>query len=118
MALASSASCAPHAIDPHPWKWYDVAGEAAVAGVMAMDYVQTVQIVEDGYEGNPLIGKHGERLHPNFYFPVSFMVHAALCWFLSQPARGSAQFFMFSIEAITVWDNRVDGYSPWPWKMR
>lgn len=104
------------AAQPKPWKWYDVVGETVVVGVLAGDYVQTVKITENGTEGNPVIGQHGERVHPNIYFPVILLIHATVAWFLPQPARGSWQFLTAAIASVSVWNNTMEGFSPFKWR--
>lgn len=90
----------------------DIAGEAAFGVVLAMDYVQTEQITADGWEHNPIIGQRGQRVPPAIYFPISFVLHAAVAWALPRPFRNAWQAGWTVAEGVVVWNNAVSGYGP------
>lgn len=110
--IALTSACAAPA-KTHPWehwKWYDYTLEGTFAVTLVADYVQTLQIIENGTEGNPLIGAHGERIHPNVYFPAAFILHAGGLSFFKRELRLPIQMFSIVIQSVTVWNNWVDGF--------
>lgn len=88
----------------------DVAAQGVVGASLAADYLQTRQITRDGYEGNPFIGKYGERIPPARYFLAAFALHTAIAVLLPRPYRYIWQGSWAVAEGVTVWNNRVDGY--------
>jgi len=102
LLLALSVGCAPA---------LDVAGEVAFGAALAADYVQTRQITRDGYEGNPLIGRWGERTSPEAYFAAAALLHAGVAILLPRPWRQVWQGGWCVVEGVAVWNNYVDGYT-------
>jgi hypothetical protein len=89
----------------------DVVGQAAVGSLLAADYLQTRQIVRDGYENNPLIGSHGQRIPPARYFLAAFALHTAVAVLLPRPWRNVWQGAICVSQGVTVWNNAAEGYA-------
>jgi hypothetical protein len=68
LVLVTLAACST----PQNWRKRD----QAIEGSTTIDWVQSIHIVDDCKEGNPIIGACGERLHPNIYFPIVLLTQA------------------------------------------
>lgn len=90
---------------------YDYAVEIAYSSALAADYTQTVEIVEDGNETNPVMGATGERVPPALYFPAVAAGHLAVVHAL--PAgwpRRVWQLVTLAMQLECVIHNRREGY--------
>jgi hypothetical protein len=107
--LALLASPAAAAADE--WKLGDTALEGAFVAVLAADYAQTKQIAEDGREGNPVIGSHGERVAPAVYFPIVAVAHVAVARALPGRWRTAFQGISLGWQVDAVHTNLQAGYA-------
>ena len=93
---------APEKRDGMDWTSTDTALQAGVGLSMLLDYLQTRQIVRDGHEANPIIGKHGERVRPEIYFPAAFLASALAAKMLPPEWRNALQGGLIGMQGATV----------------
>lgn len=101
------------------WTKTDTAIEAAVLTTFALDYLQTRQIVEDGREGNPIIGLCGGRvgdakcdgISPELYFGGLAIAHVAAMRLLPHRWRNAAQGLTVGIQIRSLRNNYAAGYT-------
>jgi len=106
LALVALAACAA----PRGAVVADVAGQVVFGAIVAADYAQTVRIVRDGQEGNPIIGRDGQNVPPGIYFPAAFILHTAVAFVLPRPWRNVWQATWGVGVSTAVWNNWVEGY--------
>jgi hypothetical protein len=92
------------------WTSVDTAVQAAVTLTLAVDYLQTRAIIDDGIEANPVMGNRGERLPAEVYFPVVAVAHAGLARLLPQPYRRMSQVALIGLQSYIVHRNLSYGY--------
>ena len=85
----------------------DVVGQAALTTVVLADFVQTKAAIgrEGLYEGNPVLGRDGERVPPFAYFAGILVVHATVAALLPPTWRTMWQGGAIGIEARQVVGN-------------
>jgi hypothetical protein len=91
------------------WTKTDTVLEAAFIATTAIDWHQTMSITHDCQEINPVIGRCGDGAPPNLYFPVVFVLHAAVAALLPHPWREIFQGFTIGLEASTIYSNYESG---------
>jgi hypothetical protein len=91
------------------WTKRDTALEVAFVAATAIDWHQTMSITAGCRELNPMIGRCGDVVPPNIYFPIGIVVHAALAVALPRPWREVFQSFTTGLEASTIFSNHVVG---------
>lgn len=104
-AIVLAACC------PSKWTTTDSALEGGVAATFAADYVQTRAITRNSFEENPIMGRSGERIPPEVYFPVAMGIHAAAMIALPPKYRRAAQLMSIGFETMTVANNWRIGYT-------
>jgi len=82
---------------------------AALLALLAVDYAQTLQIVADGREINPLIGRTGGGVPPLLYFGVVVTIIMVVRYIVRHP---SVVTVVLLIQIYTVSGNLDEGYSP------
>lgn len=99
LILLALASCST-------WTHKDTALEAAFVAVTAIDWHQTETITSRCSELNPIIGKCGDGVPVNLYFPLVIAAHIVIAavlpagWF-----RGTFQGVTLGVEATTTYWN-------------
>lgn len=125
LLLAASALLLPGAAsafsdDPPPqlglsggdaWTDRDTAAEMVFGLAMVGDYLQTRQIARQGLEMNPIMGRRGERVKPEIYFPATLILHVATAWALPRPYRNVFQALSITVETGFVGYNLRLGWS-------
>lgn len=89
----------------------DSALEGGVAATFAADYVQTRAITRNSFEENPIMGRSGDRLPPEAYFPVAMGIHTAAMIALPPKYRRAVQLMTIGFESLTVANNWRIGYT-------
>jgi hypothetical protein len=92
------------------WRKRDTALELAFFGTTAIDWRQTTTITTDCAESNPMIGRCGDTVPPNIYFPLALVAHAVVAACLPPTWRTVFQSFTIGLEAGTIFSNDRDGY--------
>jgi len=83
---------------------------AALLALLAIDYAQTLQIVADGREINPLIGRTGGGdVPPLLYFGVVVTIIMVVRYMVRHPSFVTV---VLLIQIYTVSGNLDEGYSP------
>jgi hypothetical protein len=82
----------------------------AFVGTAAIDWRQTTTITHECVELNPMIGRCGDVVPANLYFPVAIVVHAAVAACLPPKWRTVFQAFTVGLEASTIVANDREGY--------
>ena len=100
----------PEESDPKAWKAEDTALQALFGLAMLGDYLQTRRITREGREVNPIIGKRGQRVPPELYFPLTFGLHTGAMYLLPKPWRNIAQGLSVGFEGGVVGRNAALGY--------
>ena len=103
LVVLALAGCAP-------WTKQDTALEAAFVGTVALDWHQTISITANCQESNPMIGRCGDVMPPNVYFPIAIAVHATIAALLPRTWRTAFQGFSAGLEVSTIYNNQEDGY--------
>lgn len=85
----------------------DVVGQAAFTAVILADFGQTKAAIgrEGLYEGNPILGRDGERVPPAVYFASILVLHAAVAALLPSTWRTMWQGGAIGIEARQIVGN-------------
>lgn len=107
--LAVLASCGPRA----RWTAADTFVEVAVAGTIAVDYVQTRRIINEPIrpyhrEWNPVLAR---GVHPEVYFPAALALHVAAARMLRQPYRRILQVVTLGLQFRAIENNLAYGYA-------
>ncbi len=105
LALAGTASA------DRSWSRTDSAFQGVFAGSLVADYIQTRAIIARGDEQNPIMGTHGQHVHPSLYFPAAFVLHTVAMRVLPKPLRRVAQLASIGVQIWTVQDNHRAGYT-------
>ncbi len=92
------------------WTKQDTALELAFAGTAGIDWKQTVTITGECSEMNPMIGRCGNVVPANIYFPMAIVAHAVIAAALPRTWRTVFQSFTVGVEASTVVANQLAGY--------
>jgi hypothetical protein len=87
------------------WSKTDTVLEAAFIATTAIDWHQTMSITANCNELNPVIGSCGDGVPPNAYFPMTFVLHAAVAAALPPRWREVFQGFTIGLEASTTYRN-------------
>jgi len=90
------------------WTREDVALESIYLGLHAVDWGQTLDIVQRGetyHERNPLLGHHPSRDQVSTYFALAGLAHVALAAWLDRPARTYFQLMTIGFEAAVTGNN-------------
>lgn len=93
------------------WTATDTAIQATVLTLIAADYVQTRQIVADGRESNPIMGRRGDRIPPGMYFLSLATMHTFAAVLLPVRHRRLAQGVMIGVQLHSSVMNLEAGYS-------
>lgn len=108
LALASvTAGCGSHT-----WTKTDTALQVAVTASLVADYSQTRAALDsDGVEENPIMGRSGDRMAPEVYFPVAGVALAGAAVALPRPWRNLLQGTTLMVQAHTIAGNWRAGYT-------
>jgi len=90
------------------WNRTDVVFEATYLTLHAVDWSQTLDIVEhhDTYhEQNVILGRHPNRGDVNTYFAATALLHLALANWLDRPTRNYFQIGTIALEAVVIGNN-------------
>lgn len=87
---------------PVDWTNTDTMLQAGVGVGMLLDYLQTRQITKAGHEANPIIGKRGERVPPELYFPATFVASLVAAKLLPPEWRHALQGGLIGMQGATV----------------
>lgn len=101
------------------WTRTDTVLQAAALTTLAVDYLQTRQLVRDRIETNPLIGACGGMVHPDgcgrvspeLYFAAVAALHIAAARLLPAPWRHVLQGVTIGVEAHAITRNYEAGYT-------
>jgi hypothetical protein len=98
------------------WSKLDITLEGTFTTLMIVDYMQTVEIIrapidENRRESNPIMGRHGERVPPEAYFPVMLLGHMAIAHVLPSPYRKIWQGVGIAVQVDAVKANWQAGYT-------
>jgi hypothetical protein len=93
------------------WTKRDTLGELSYVTVATMDWQQTRTITQDCDETNPIIGRCGQNVPMDVYFPVTTVAHVLVSAVLPKGWwRTSWQSLTVGVEVSTVWSNYHLGY--------
>jgi hypothetical protein len=92
------------------WTARDTALEVAFVGSALVDWRQTLTITRDCNELNPMMGRCGDELTPNVYFPLALVAHAAIAAALPPVWRTAFQSLTTGLEVVTIVHNHDEGY--------
>lgn len=95
---------------PQNWSKRDTAFEAVSTVLLTADWFQTQAITERCIEANPIIGRCGDRVNPNVYFPLVIVTSMVVTRLLNPDLRTPFQAGLIGVQAATVWDNADDGF--------
>ncbi|MDB4954269.1 MAG: hypothetical protein JWO36_1838 [Myxococcales bacterium] len=88
------------------WTHKDTVLETAFIAVTAIDWEQTETITHNCGELNPAIGRCGDVIPVNLYFPVVIAAHIAIAAVLPPGwCRAAFQGITFGVEATTTYWN-------------
>lgn len=95
--------------------------QAAFLGLGLTDWGQTVNFTQhptdNGYESNPILGKHPSRARVNTMIPLGLIGHTLGVWALPRPYRNMLQGAGLVGEGLAVGNNAKQGVRPIaPWK--
>lgn len=98
------------------WSKLDITLETTFTTLIIVDYMQTVQItrspaIPSQGESNPIMGRYGERVPPEAYFPIVLLGHMAIAHILPSPYRKIWQGFGIAVQVDAVKTNWQAGYS-------
>ena len=134
LALAAPALAQDLELEPPPareltWRWSsaDLALEGALAGLIAVDWLQTLQFTQHDcrtpelgggcYETNPVLGRYPSRAKVNTLIPLGLAAHAAVAALIPQgPWRFLWQGTFLVLESKAVTMNAMYGVQlrlPW-----
>ncbi len=91
----------------HGWTHANTAMEAGFAGELALDTVQTREIVGACQEYNPVIGPCGDRMPYGAYTGLTMLAHAAIALALPPKYREVFQAFTLGVEGHNVYYNTL-----------
>ncbi len=94
------------------WSHQDTLLEAGALTISAKDWQQTEWITTSCHEQNPILGKCGERMAPDTYFPLVGLLHVGIALILPPRARTVFQAVTLGAEINQVWANYRGGYYP------
>ncbi len=92
------------------WTHQDTLLEAGALAVTAKDWQQTIWITEGCREQNPIMGKCGEQMAPNTYFPLVGLLHVGIALLLPPRARTVFQAVTMGVEINQTWANYRNGF--------
>lgn len=92
------------------WTMSDTVFQGAVVATTAVDWHQSVAIADDCRETNEVIGRCGDRVPVNVYFPVIIALEIAAAAALPKPWRRVFQAFVLGVEASTIYSNHREHY--------
>ena len=87
------------------WSKKDSALELGFAGITTVDWVQSKWIAAACREQNPIIGRCGQRVPVDLYFPIAMLVHVSIALILPPTYRTLWQAAYIGAEANQVWGN-------------
>ncbi len=90
------------------WTRGDTYRHAALTGLMAADYLQTLQIArnpDDYHECNPILGEHPSPEKVTAYFLSSYAIITAASYALPADVRPWLQYAVIGVEAGAVANN-------------
>ncbi len=87
------------------WTPKHVAGAAVSTALLAADWYQTRGITRDCLELNPVIGRCGENVPVDIYFPVVMLTQVALAHAVGADWRPVLLGAVAGAEGATVWSN-------------
>lgn len=93
------------------WTTADTLREVAFMTPTTLDWGQTMHIVKNCAELNPIIGECGQRVSPGYYFPAMIVLHAAVAALLPPGPREAWQYIAAGGELSTIWLNYRNGVS-------
>ncbi len=89
----------------------DIALQLGVTATLLADWHQTRRITANCLEANPIMGRCGEKLSPDIYFPVAIVAHATLARLLPRPYGRILQGLTIGKQLHTVGRNWSYGYT-------
>ena len=104
LIAAFLAGCFPH--ERH-WDGTNTVLEVTFAAELAVDGMQTRQIVADCQEYNPVIGPCGDRVPLGAYIPLTGLLHLAVSYFLPPKARLVWQSVTVGAEGHVIYFNSI-----------
>lgn len=96
------------------WRPRDTAMASAFVLEEVVDLVQTQAITRDCAEGNPVLGRCGENLSVDLYFPVVVGANLLIGALLEGWWRTGFQGASIAVQAQVLAANWRAGYAPWP----
>lgn len=121
LAVVAAVLCwssAAVADDWDEWTATDTVFQASIGALILVDYVQTKRILNDPVvynhqESNPIMATHGNGLGvpPGVYFAAVAGTHTLAVLALPKRWRRVAQVALLGVQAYTVTDNWMAGYS-------
>lgn len=97
--------------DRRKWSLTNTLLEAGMGAAVLGDYIQTRKITHNGRELNPIMGKSGQRMSPNLYFPLAMAAHAGTMYALPEPYRTWAQAGTLALQSANVGRNLGLGWT-------
>jgi hypothetical protein len=94
--------------DESGWTRQDTYRHAALTMVMAVDYLQTVEISRNPdhyYERNPILGRHPSVAEVSAYFALSYVVVTAVAYAMPDDWRPWFQYAVIGVESAAVGNN-------------
>jgi hypothetical protein len=94
----------------HGWSRTDTVLAGAMALVEAGDYYTTKQGIQMGcVEANPIVGRCGQNVAPEVFFPVTWAVQMAGAALIPKGrGRTGYQAFLVGFSGATAWANHVN----------
>lgn len=117
-ALAIATTFAAATAHADAWSKADTVLEVVALTTLGADYLQTRQIVRDGIETNPIIGRCGGAVHPDdcgraspeLYFLSVAAAHIVVMRLLPRTWRNACQGITIGFELLSVQKNLAWGY--------
>jgi hypothetical protein len=78
-----------------------------------VDAGQTKYIIRDDREINPFVGSHGQGMNPWLFGALSLALEMGVAYALPPDWRLGWESFWVGAEGLNVYDNAIQGYTPW-----
>lgn len=96
----------PFPVSAGDWTKADTVRQWAFTSVLAVDWLQTRQSVNNGYvESNPILGSAPPQERVDAYFAATALGHYMIARWLSPEARKAWQYVWIGVEANSVGRN-------------
>ena len=92
---------------PSNWRTRDTIGEGTLLTITAVDWYQTMGIIRNCSESNPIIGECGERVNMHVYFISALIIQGIASRLMPSHWRGVLQGAWIGAETATVIDNAM-----------